>query len=128
MALSKQFSIFVQNKVGSLGEICNAFSKAELNIKAISIIDDLEWGIVKLIVDDEDKAKEILHNLGLMYGENPVLTIEMQNHPGVLAKIAENLAKKKINIEQAYATGTGEGSLLVLSTTDDKKANSVLSK
>lgn len=126
MAIEKQLSVFVQNKVGSLGELCANLSKSNINIRAISIADDLEWGIVKIIVDDTERAKEILHKLGLMYGEGNVLTVELDNQPGSLAELANKLAKKKINIEQAYATATGNGSLLVLSTTDDKKANSAL--
>lgn len=127
MAIEKQLSVFVQNKVGSLEELCAGLSRANINIRAIAVVDDLEWGIVKIIVDDTERAKEVLHKLGLMYGEGNVLTVELKNHPGALAELASRLAKKKINIEQAYATATGEGSLLVLSTTDDKKANSVLS-
>ena len=126
MAIEKQLSIFVQNKVGSLGELCAQLSKANINIRALSVADDLEWGIVKIIVNETERAKDILHKLGLMYGEGNVLTVELGNHPGALAELASKLAKKKINIEQAYATATGEGSLLVLSTTDDKKANGVL--
>jgi len=128
MALERQLSIFVQNKVGSLGDLSTAFSEAGVNIRAFSVVDDLEWGIVKVVVDDQEKAKEILHNLGLMYGDSQVLTVEVPNHPGSLAELAKSLAKKKINIEQAYATASGEKSLLVLATTDDKKANSLLSK
>jgi len=126
MAIEKQLSIFVQNKVGSLGELCAGLSKADINIRAISVADDLEWGIVKIIVNDTERAKEVLHKLGFMYGEGNVLTVALRNHPGALADLAHKLAKKKINIEQAYATATGGDSLLVLSTTDDKKATSVL--
>ena len=126
MALNKQLSIFVQNKVGSLGELSSALAKAEINIKAISIFDDLEWGIVRLIVDDPEKAKEILHKLGFMYGEGQVVTVELEDHPGALADLADKLAKKKINIEQAFATATQGRSLVVLSTTDDKKANAAI--
>lgn len=126
MAIEKQLSVFVRNKVGSLGELCSELARVKVNIKAISIIDDLEWGIVRLIVDQTDKTKDVLHHLGLMYGESQVLTVELENHPGALAELAGTLAKKKVNIEQAYATATGKGSLLVLSTTDDKKANNLL--
>lgn len=126
MPLDKQLSVFVQNKVGSLEELSTALAKANINIKAISIVDDLDWGIVRLIVDDPEKAKGILHKLGLMYGEGQVVTVMLDNHPGALAKLADKLGKKKINIEQAFATASGEGSLVVLSTTDDKKASSVV--
>ncbi len=127
MPIEKQLSVFVQNKVGSLGELCEGLSRAGINIRAISIVDDLDWGIVRVIVDDSERAKEILHNLGLMYGEGNVVTVELDNHPGALAEVANALARKKINIESAFATATGERSLLVLSTTDDKKASGVIS-
>ncbi len=126
MPLEKQLSVFVQNKVGSLGELSIALAKANINIKALSIVDDLDWGIVRLIVDEPEKAKEILHKLGLMYGEGQVVTVMLENHPGALAELADKLGKKKINIEQAFVTTSGEESLIVLSTTDDKKANSVV--
>lgn len=128
MPLEKQLAIFVQNKVGSLGDLSAAFSKSGINIRAFTVVDDLDWGIVKIVVDDDEKAREILHNLGLMYGESQVLTVTVPNNPGTLAKLSEKLAKKKINIEQAYATAAGDNSLLVLATTDNKKANSLLSK
>jgi len=126
MPLEKQLSVFVQNKVGTLGELCIALTKANINIKALSIVDDLDWGIVRLIVDEPEKAKEILHKLGLMYGEGLVVTVMLENHPGALAELADKLKKKKINIEQAFVTTSGDVSLIVLSTTDDKKASSVL--
>ena len=126
MPLEKQLSVFVQNKVGSLGELSRALAKANINIKALSIVDDLDWGIVRLIVDEPEKAKEILHKLGLMYGEGQVVTVMLENHPGALAELADKLGKKKINIEQAFLTTAGDVSLLVLSTTDDKKASSVV--
>ena len=126
MAIEKQLSVFVQNKVGSLGELCDSLTTANINIRSISIVDDLDWGILRLIVDEPDKTKELLHKLGLMYGESNVLTVELPNHAGALAELADRLSKKKINIEQLHATAAGGASLLVLSTTDDKKANAVL--
>ena len=126
MPLEKQLSVFVQNKVGSLGELSIALAKENINIKALSIVDDLDWGIVRLIVDEPEKAKEILHKLGLMYGEGQVVTVMLENHPGALAELADKLGKKKINIEQAFVTTAGDVSLIVLSTTDDKKASSVV--
>ena len=126
MAIEKQLSVFVQNKVGSLWELSTQLAKNHINIRSLAIVDDLDWGIVRLVVDDPDKTKELLHKLGLMYGESNILTVELRNHPGALADMADKLSKKKINIEQAFATAIGEGSLLVMSTTDDKKANIVL--
>lgn len=126
MPIEKQLSVFVQNKVGSLRDLCAGLAKASINIKAMSIVDDLDWGIVKLIVDDNDKAKDTLHKLGLMFGESSVLTVELDNHPGALAELANSLAKKNINIEHAFVTAVGNRSLVILVTTDDKRAHQVL--
>ncbi|MCZ6595316.1 MAG: amino acid-binding protein, partial [Bacteroidetes bacterium] len=101
-------------------------AKANINIKALSIVDVHDWGIVKLIVDNPEKTKKIFHKLGLTYGEGQVVTVMLENHPGALADLADKLEKKKINIEQAFATASGDASFVVLSTTDDKKANSVI--
>lgn len=126
MPIEKQLSVFVQNKVGSLRDLCASLSKANINIKAMSIVDDLDWGIVRLVVDDHEKAKDTLHKLGLMFGESNVLTVELENHPGALADLANTLAKKNINIDHAFVTAAGNRSLIVLITTDDKKANQIL--
>lgn len=128
MALEKQFSIFVQNKVGSLRELCRKLATEGIDIRAISVVDDLEWGIVRLIVDNDDKARAILQDLDMMYGESQVLTVELRNHPGALADLADKLVADNINIEQAYATAVGQKTIVVLSTTDDKTANSALSE
>ena len=126
MPLEKQLSVFVQNRVGSLGELSIALAKANINIKALSIVGDHDWGIIRLIVDDPEQAKEILFKLGLVCGQGQVVTVMLENHPGALADLADKLEKKKINIEQAFATASGDASFVVLSTTDDKKANSVI--
>ncbi len=128
MALEKQFSIFVQNKVGSLRVLCKELAREGINIRAISVVDDLEWGIVRLIVDSDDRTRTILQDLDMMYGESQVLTVELSNHPGALADLADKLLTGNINIEQAYATAVGDNTIVVLSTTDDKRANSALSE
>lgn len=122
MPIERQLSVFVQNKVGSLADLCASLAQDGVNIKALSIVDDLEWGIVRLILDNPEQGKKTLQQLGLMFGESNVLTIEMENHPGVLAELASTLSRKKINIEHAYLTAAGDRSLIVMATTDDRKA------
>ena len=126
MPIEKQLSVFVQNKVGSLRDLSAGLSKANINIKAMSIVDELDWGIMRIIVDDHEKAKDTLHKLGLMFGESNVLAVELENHPGALSELASTLAKKNINIENAFATASGDRSLVVLTTTNDKKASQIL--
>ncbi len=126
MPIEKQLSVFVENKVGSLRDLSAGLSKANINIKAMCIVDDLDWGIMRLIVDDYEKTKDTLHELGLMFGESNVVAVELENHPGALSELANTLAKKNINIENAFATAAGDRSLVVLTTTNDKKASQIL--
>ncbi len=82
--------------------------------------------IVGLIVDDVNKTKEVLNKQNLKFGESTVLTIRMDNTPGQIAKITKKLSEQHINIDYASLTAEGEHCLLVLMTTDNKKANEIL--
>ncbi|MFQ5652766.1 MAG: ACT domain-containing protein [bacterium] len=126
MPLEKQLSIFVKNKVGSLSQVSEALSQDNINIRAVYTVDDVDWGIIGLIPDDMGKAKKHLHELGYKVAETTVLTIELDNEPGALAKISKKLSEQNINIVQTFATAAGNRSLVVLLTTDDKKAEQIL--
>jgi len=126
MALVTQLSVFIPNRIGSLSELCTTLSDAHINIRAISTLADVAYGIVGLIVDDLDKAKSLLREMNLKYGESTVLVVELQNKPGDLARITRRLSEEKINILHTYATAASERSLLVLLTTDNKKAEEIL--
>jgi len=126
MPLETQISVFVKNKVGTLNKLCTALSEAHINIKALSTVDDVDWAIVGLIVDDIEKAKTELQKLGLNCGESQVLTVSMDNKPGKIAKITKKLTDNNISILHAFLTAEGKRSLLVLMTTDNKKAAQIL--
>lgn len=126
MALETQLSVFIKNQIGSLHELCMRLSQAGINIRAISTVDDVAYGIVGLIVDDFEKTKALLREMDLKFGESTVLTIELENKPGVLDAILQKLAAENVNIVHTYATAAGDRSLLVLLTTDNKKAEKVL--
>lgn len=126
MPLETQLSVFLKNKVGSLNELCTALSEAHINIRAMSTVDDVDWGIVGLIVDEIAKTKEILQKLELRFGESMVLTVAMDNKPGEIARITKKLSENNISIVHTFLTAEGQRSLLVLMTTDNKRANQVL--
>ena len=109
-----------------LNELCTAISEANINIRGLSTVVEAEWAIVGLIVDDENKTKEVLHEQNLKFGESTVLTVPMDNKPGQIAKITKKLSEQHINIVHASLTAEGEHCLLVLMTTDNKKANEIL--
>lgn len=126
MRMETQLSVFVKNKVGSLNELCTVLSEANINIRALSTVEDVDWSIVGLIVDEIDKAKGILQSQGLKFGESSVLTQSLENKPGELARITKKLSDNNISIVHTYLTAEGRRSCLVLMTTDNKKACKVL--
>ncbi len=128
MALETQLSVFIPNRVGSLNELCTTLSDAHINIRAISTVDDVDWGIVGLIVDEIDKTRSILEDLDLKYGESKVLAVELENKPGNFAEVTKKLTRENINIVHTYATATGNRSLLILLTTDNTKAEQILNQ
>jgi len=128
MLIQKQLSVFVENKVGSINELCVALSQALVNVIGILVSDDLDWGVVRLVVDDPARAKQVLNDSGYVYGESEVVVVSLNNHPGTLATMTEKLSKAKIAIEYAYAAGEGEKALVIISTDNNKKADKILSE
>ncbi len=128
MPLETQISVFMKNRVGALNELCTALSEAHINIRGLATVDDVDWAIVGLIVDDLPKTREVLTRLDLRYGESQVLTVPMDNKPGEIARITKPLSENNISILHTYMTAEGNRSLLVLMTTDNKRAEELLSQ
>lgn len=130
MEIANQLSVFLANKPGTLSTVCEALAKAKINIYALTISDTIDHAVVRMVLSDPAKALHIFGEHGVLAVESDVLLLENSNKPGSLARIAERLAKAKINIEYAYlATSPGAKSgLLVLRVQEPKKALKVLKK
>ena len=130
LEISKQLSVFLANKPGTLAEVCEALAEADVNIFALTISDTADHSVVRMVVSDTEKALQLFEERGVLVVEGKVLVIENTNKPGALAKIAARLAKTKINNEYAYlATIPGAKSgLLILRVEDTKRALKVLQK
>jgi hypothetical protein len=130
MEIAKQLSVFLANKPGTLADVCDELAKASVNIFALTISDTADHSVVRMVVNETEKAVAIFEERGVLVVESKVLMIENDNKPGALAKIASRLAKAKINIEYAYlATSPGaKTGLLILRADDTKRALKVLSK
>ncbi len=123
----KQISLFAENKPGRLAKIASNFRKAGINIRAFTIAEAGDFGIIRMVVDRPDKAHEVLHDAGFTVSETNVLGIEMEDVPGGLGKIADVLGEKNINIDYAYAFVTKtEQALLILRVNDIETAIKVL--
>ena len=130
MEIVKQLSVFIANKPGTLGAVCEELSKASINIFALTISDTVDHAVVRMVVSDPQKALHIFEQRGVLTVENNVLMIENNNAPGSLARIAKRLSKAKINIEYAYlaTSPNSDSGLLVLRVSKTKEALKVLTK
>jgi hypothetical protein len=112
----KQLSVFLENKPGALSSPCRLLAKAGINIQTASLADTREFGILRLIVEDTDKAKRLLQRNGFAVKLTDVIALEVADEPGGLAAILDALEGSGINVEYAYSlTGrTKSGHALLL--------------
>ncbi|MDR2544187.1 MAG: hypothetical protein LBD03_01330 [Methanobrevibacter sp.] len=103
MKMIKQLSVFIENKEGRLKKAIDILSMANINIRALSIADTSKFGILRLIVRDLSKAKEILEENNFLVKETDVLAVEIPDEPTGLNRILNMLDKSKINLEYLYA-------------------------
>lgn len=99
----KQISLFLENKKGRLAQVCRIIGNAGINIRALSIADTTDFGILRLIVNDPQKAYEVLNNEGFVVSITDVLAIKVADTPGSLADILEKVDNVGVNVEYAYA-------------------------
>ena len=130
MQLMRQFSIFMVNKPGVLAQVLSEFAKSKNNIIAMTMMDSIEHGVMRVIFSDPEKAKEVLVKLNMSYNETNVLCVSLDNKSGALAAVAEKLTKSHINISYAYCTAGAKGGKTtgVLKVADVDKAMKVLSQ
>lgn len=126
----KQLSIFVENKPGRAYAIAEALSENGINLSALSIADTSEYGIMRVIVDDPDKAKSILQKSGVMVKITNVIAIPMDNNPGSLTKILKILTDADIPVRYMYAFVNEHkgGAVLVTKTGNNDLAVAELEK
>ncbi len=124
----KQLNVFVENKQGALVNITDALAKSEINIRALSIADTEEFGILRLIVNDTDTASEMLEELGYLIKITEVVGVKIGDQPGKLSKALEVLDENSINMEYLYAfmSRTEKHAYVVLRVADNKKAEAAL--
>jgi hypothetical protein len=99
----EQISIFIENKSGRLAEITRILGDAGINIRALSLADTSDFGILRLIVNDVEKAKQILKDKGFTVSKTEVVAVEVPDRPGGLSAILQSLDAQKINVEYMYA-------------------------
>jgi hypothetical protein len=99
----EQLSIFIENKSGRLAEITKLLGDEGINIRALSLADTSDFGILRLIVNDVEKAKLVLKEKGFTVSKTEVIAVEVPDRPGGLAAILQTLDVEETNVEYMYA-------------------------
>ena len=120
----EQISIFIENKSGRLAEIARILGDAGINIRALSLADTTDFGILRLIVNDREKAKQILKEKGFTVSKTEVVAVEVPDRPGGLSEILQSLDSESINVEYMYAfvERCGENAVIIFRFDETEKA------
>ena len=124
----RQFSVFLENRVGALAELCKLISDCSINLFAICAIDTVEEAVLRIVAEDEAGTLEALRRAGFHVVETGVLLVELDNVPGATGRMASQLAGAGINIDYIYASAhpAGPKAYLVLRTHQLAEAEKVL--
>ena len=126
----EQISIFLENKSGRLAEVAGVLAGAGVNIRALSLADTADFGILRLIVDQNDRAKQALKESGFTVGKTEVVALEVPDRPGGLAQILRTLNAAGINVEYMYAfvQRAGDNAILIFRFDDLDRAVAALAQ
>ena len=127
---AEQISVFLENKAGRLAEVTGILSDAKVNIRALALADTSDFGVLRLIVDNNEKAVEALKNRGFTVGRTDVLAVEVEDRPGGLHSILEILNEADINVEYMYAfvQHSGKNAVMIFRFDNTGEAVKVLEK
>lgn len=128
MEIGTQLAIFLDNRPGTLAKVCDALSRAKINIYAITTSDTVDHVVIRMVVSDPRKALLLFEEHGTLVVDDEVLLIEGDNKPGSLSGISHKLADGGVNVEYLYSAThpRAKKGLMVLRVDDVKKALKVL--
>ncbi len=128
MMIVRQLSVFLENKPGRLCAATDALAKKGINISALTLADTAEFGILRMIVDQPDLARDVLSESGVIVRISEVIAVAMDDTPGGAVGILHLLSEEGISIEYMYAcVGRLSGkAIMVIRTDDPEKATEVL--
>ena len=126
----EQISIFLENKPGALESVMRLLKDADINIRSLSLADTSDFGILRLIVNDTNKALKVLNDNGLRVSRTSVVAVEVPDRPGGLHSILAVLAQHGINVEYLYAfiEKSGENAVIIFRFDSPDDAVDVLLK
>lgn len=117
----RQLSVFIENKLGRINEVTKILAANNINMTAFSLAESSDFGVLRLIVSDVDKAAEVLRDARFGISVAEVVAINLKNAPGALSKVMEHLAGEGVFIEYMYAFSQGASANVVIRPTDIEK-------
>ena len=123
----KQLTVFLENREGRLESVTDLLANNNINIACLALADTSEYGVLRLIVSDPDKAKAALKEAGYSARLTDVLGVRLAQVPGTVSKLTKTLASEGINIEYMYTLSSSkEFGSMILKVSDIEKASSVV--
>ncbi len=109
-----QLSIFAENKPGSLNRICGILAENNIDILTLSLADTTDFGILRIITKDWEKARDVLTENRIIVRVTDVVAVEVPNRPGGMCSILDTLSKYSINVEYMYAFAATKAAIIIL--------------
>lgn len=125
---AKQISVFVENSKGRLAQIVQILADNQVNIRALSIADTTSFGILRIIAEETERAEQVLKEAGLTVSVTDVLSLQIEDRPGGLARALKVLAESDIEVDYAYAfiSKATDKANVVIRVERDKEAEKLL--
>jgi hypothetical protein len=120
----EQISVFLENRTGRLAEVASILSQAGINIRALTVADTSDFGLLRMIVNDTEKARRVLKENGFTLGKHDVVAVEVADQPGGLYHILDLLSRAGVNVEYMYAfvRNSGDNAIMIFRFDDTDKA------
>lgn len=119
----KQLTVFLENKMGRLAEVARILKRENINLQGFSTTEARDYGILRVVVSDTDKAREALKKAGFTTHVADAICIGVEDKPGELLKVLDTLTEHKVNVDYIYVIA---GTRVVLSVPDIEKAEKIL--
>ena len=124
----KQISLFVENRPGRMAKVAKTLSDAGVNIRALTIAEAGDFGVIRMVVDNPENGYQVLRQKGFTVSMTDVLAVEMKDAPGGLYEIVNALGESNVNVDYAYAfvTAKAQKAMLILRVDDIAQARKAL--
>jgi hypothetical protein len=122
----QQVSVFLENRSGRLTEVTAALADSAINVTALCIAETSDFGILRMVVSDVNKAQQVLRARGFSVSVTEVICLSIPNQPGAVNKALRILSQANISVEYMYAFAVGPSAFVMIRTTDIEQSISVL--